>query len=276
MQTADIYAIFCEVNNIAFKKPKYTRKCPIPIIPRTEHVEAIIASSSKRMATIFRILSETAIEGYELEIIPQKQIDPEQGIISVVGVKRHLNGTYTLKTETAEMLRQYLAKHPEEYPFPKVKNIREAWMNSRKTTANKLGNPQIAKIPLKNLRNYAGAIFYLTMGKDPMQTMYFMRHSNLKTTTDYLRGLKEFTAKTELISKLVTTPEEALELINQGFKETSIFAQGTPNEKHILTEIQKIDVSEGVEERRESEQTKNRYEQLKTVMNLIYEGEKIE
>ena len=231
-QAADIYAIFCEINNILFKKPSYKRTSPIPLIPSPENVEAIISSSSKRMATVFRIMSETGIEGFELEIIPRNQIDSQQGIISVVGVKRHDNGTYKLKDSTAEMLRQYLAKHPEEYPFPKVKNTREAWMNSRETTASKLGKPELKKIPLKNLRNYAGAVFYTTMGKDPIQTMHFMRHKKLERTMDYLRGLTQFSANVTYISKVATTAEEAIELLNQGFKEEAIFG-----EKHLYRKL---------------------------------------
>jgi hypothetical protein len=41
----------------------------------------------------------------------------------------------------------------------------------------------------------------------------------------------------EKIGKVATTAEEAMELILQGFKEESVFAQGTPNENHILTKV---------------------------------------
>ena len=177
-------------------------------------------------------LSETGIEGYELEIIPRSQIDAEQGIISVVGVKRHDNGTYKLKEKTAELLRQYLAKHPEEYPSPKSRTQGKHGCKAEKQQQQNYDNPEINKIPLKNLRNYAGAIFYLTMGKDPIQTMHFMRHKKLERTMDYLRGLTEFTANAEYISKIATTAEEAIELLNQGFKK-----QDTFGEKHIYTKL---------------------------------------
>ena len=228
---ANAYEIFCAVNNMQYEKPKFAYKSPIPLIPKTEHINAIVANAPKRIGVIFKILSETAIEGYELEMIPMKQINAQDGILSVVGVKRHDNGTYKLKTQTAEMLRQYLATHQREYPFPKVASIRESWRCSRRTTAKKLCNPEILKIQMKNLRNYAGAIFYLTMGKDPIATMHF-RHKDIETTMDYLRGLTEFTANSEFVSKVATTAEEAIELLNQGFKEQAIFG-----EKHIFTKL---------------------------------------
>ena len=90
---------------------------------------------------------------------------------------------------------------------------------------------------MKSLRNYAGAVFYLTMGKDPIATKNFMRHKRLEQTMDYLRGIQEFSANAKKVSKLTSTPEETMELINQGFKEETVFYQGTPNEKHILSKI---------------------------------------
>jgi integrase len=228
----EAYNNFCESEGIAYTKPRYKRRSPIPLIPKTEDVQAIITNSSKRIAPIFQIVAETAIEGYELSLIPKQQINSEQGTLSVVGVKGHDNGTYRLKQPTAQMLREYLAKHPQEKPFPTVKSIREAWMHARASTAKKLCKPSIAQIPLRNLRNYAGAVFFLTMGKDPIQTMHFMRHKHLETTMDYLRGLTEFGANQEYISKIATTAEEAIELLNQGFKEEAIFG-----EKHLYRKL---------------------------------------
>jgi integrase len=184
------------------------------------------------MAVIYKIMTETAVEETELELTPRNQINTNTGTISIIGTKKHDNGTYKLKDQTKEMLNQYLATHTEEYPFPKAKSMRGAWIKSRKRTAKKLCNQELNKIPLKNLRNYAGAIYYLTMGKDPIATMHFMRHKELPTTMHYLKGLTEFTANAEYISKIATTAEEAIELLNQGFKEQSIFG-----EKHIYTKL---------------------------------------
>jgi integrase len=218
----EAYAIFCEQNNLKYTKPKYRTPAPIALIPKTEHVQAIIANSAKRIGVIFQIMSETAIEGYELQMTPRKQINAEEGIISVIGTKRHDNGTFKLKSQTAEMLRRYLATHTGEYPFPKVSNLKESWRHARKTTSEKLCNPEIMKIPLKNLRNYAGAIFYLTMGKDPIATMHYMRHKDIETTMDYLRGIQSFALKAELISKSVKlgepdTIKNIMELAQSGF-----------------------------------------------------------
>lgn len=244
---SESYRVFCTYNKIDFKKPTYYYDAPIPLIPKTEDVNAIIANSPRSYAVIFQILAETAIEGKELSDTPNTQIDFTTGKISVVGVKRHDNGTYKLKPETAEMLRQYITYHnrehkkpmihtfskdPSIYPFPNRKSMSQTWVKARRKASKKLCQPHLNKIQMKSLRNYAGAIFYLTMGKDPIQTMHFMRHKKLEQTMDYLRGLTEFTATTEKITKIATTAEEAIELLNQGFKEEAIFG-----EKHLYTKM---------------------------------------
>jgi integrase len=242
------YAVFCQANEIPFKAPKLNYESPIPIIPSTEEVNQIIGCASDNYATVFTIMKETAVESDELHKTPTKQIDREKGILSIVGNKQHANGTYNLDPQTATMLRICLDK-PEretnikrqrpknEYPFPTRKSIGNAWREARIKASRKYQNKNLLNIPLKNLRNYAGAVYYFTYGKDAIATQQFMRHKNLQQTSNYLRGLKGFTMRLQKIGKIATTAEEAMELILQGFKEESVFAQGTPNEKHILTKI---------------------------------------
>jgi len=130
-----------------------------------------------------------------------------------------------------------LARHDKEYPFPTARQLGNEWTRIKKRRARELNKPELLKINMKSLRNYAGAVFYLTMGKDPIATKNFMRHKRLEQTMDYLRGIQEFSANAKKVSKLTSTPEETMELINQGFKEETVFYQGTPNEKHILSKI---------------------------------------
>ncbi len=242
------YAVFCQANEIPFKPPKISYESPIPIIPSTEEVNQIIGCTSNNYATIFTIMKETAVESDELHKTSKNQIDKEKGILSIIGNKQHSNGTYNLTIQTATTLRIYLDKPEkktnfkrqipkEEYPFPTRKSISKAWLDARTKASIKYQNKNLLTIPLKNLRNYAGAVYYFTYGKDAIATQQFMRHKNLQQTSNYLRGIKGFTMRLQKIGKITTTAEETMELILQGFKEESVFNQGTPNEKHVLTKI---------------------------------------
>jgi len=210
------YDCLCKANQIEWKAPKYKWEEGTPIIPTTENVTKIISASTKRYATIFTILAEIGLEGQELHKLHRGKIDTEQGIISVEGCKGHASGTYKLKPRTAEMLREYIAKNPEEYPFPKPKIMSQIWQRVRNTLADNLKQPELKKIPMKNLRNYSGAKLYYSI-PDPIAVMRHLRHKKLETTMHYLRGIvingeEEYTVKT------ATNIKEATELLEHGFQ----------------------------------------------------------
>jgi len=234
----EAYVHFTRSNSIPYDRFKIKYEAPIPLIPSKENIEVIINNAPEKYYTPYKIMEETAIECEELYNVTLSRIDSKNGVISVTGTKQHMNGIYKLSDETANNLRIYLAKHTNTlHPFPKARDLGQEWTRIRKRRARELSKPDLMKVQLKALRNYAGAVFYLTMGKDPIQTKNFMRHKRLEMTMYYLRGIVEFTAHAKKITKLVNTPEEAMELINQGFKEETVFYHGTPNEKHILSKI---------------------------------------
>jgi integrase len=149
-------------------------------------------------------------------------IDTEQGTISIIGCKGHTNGVYKLKSSTAEMLRIYIAKNQDTYPFPTGRAIGQAWIYFRKRASEKLCEPELLKIQLKNLRNYSGAVFYNTKGKDPIATQRHMRHKRLDTTQHYLQGIittdnDEWTHKTVQLGT-PTTIKEIEELADLGYQ----------------------------------------------------------
>jgi hypothetical protein len=62
-----------------------------------ENVNLIMSNSGKRYATIFTILAEIETAPYELENATQNDLDLEQGIIKIRGVKGHASGNYKLR-----------------------------------------------------------------------------------------------------------------------------------------------------------------------------------
>jgi integrase len=249
------YATFCKENNTQFRKPKYHYEPPTIQIPRNEDINAIINNASKEAITCFKIMKETAIEATELHNTDLTMIDTSKpnAVLTVNGVKQHNNGIYYLSTGTSDMLRQLIKwrkdkkhkhnliapmhKNPEEYPFPTQNCLNDSWVRARRQASKKLAKPELENIELKDLRNFAGAVHYLTMGRDILETKKFMRHKKLEQTENYLKGIKDFALTSNKIGRTVSTPEEAMELILQGFKEEAVFYQGTPNKKHILTKL---------------------------------------
>jgi len=112
------YNNYAKANSIQWEKPRYKWERKIPLIPTTENVNRIIASCKPDYATIFTILAETGLEAYELATTRRTDIDAERGIINATGCKGHNSRSFKLKEKTAEMLRQYINRHPQQNPFP--------------------------------------------------------------------------------------------------------------------------------------------------------------
>jgi len=211
------YNSLCQTYGIKWEIPQFKWIEHIPIIPTTENVNKIISASTKKFATIFTILAEIGAEGQELHNTPRTDIDLERGIISIKGTKGHASGTYKLKAKTLDMLREYLAKHQEPYPFPRPKIMGQMWLQFRNQLADNIKQPELKNIPLKNLRNYSGAKLYDQL-KDPIAVMRHLRHKKLETTMHYLRAITINDEEEEYTVKTATNIKEATELLEHGFQ----------------------------------------------------------
>jgi integrase len=220
------YNYFVKANGLTWTKPKYKYDLKVPITPTRDQAEAIIASApSMNSATVFRILLETGFEGEELHCTKEKDIDTEQGIITVEGHKMHNGRSYKLKTSTAEMLRVYMRKHNRLHPFAKPSIMWQQWKIARTRASNKLSRPDLQKIPLKGLRNLSGIIMWQKT-RDPWTVMLHMGHKKLDTTQHYLRAMTTQLSQNldqEYITKAVqlgtqNTIKEIMELIEAGFR----------------------------------------------------------
>jgi hypothetical protein len=211
------YEWFAKTNGLTWQKPKYKYSTPTPIIPTTKQVERIISASTPKFSTIFKLMTETAVEGEELHRTHRNQYDTTQGIISIKGLKGHDSANYKLKPETAQLLREYMTKYTKEYPFPQPKVMSQMWVKARNKASQIHNDPTLKTIPMKNLRNYSGAQFYLNYERDAIGTMRHMRHKKLETTMHYLRAIV-LDQEPEYISRTAKTIEEDMQLINAGFQ----------------------------------------------------------
>ena len=221
LSTKNFYAYsydqFCKTQNIAWKKPYCIYTPKVPLIPSTENVNKILNCATARYTTIFSLLIETGAEAQELHRVKQADIDKENGIISITGIKRHDSGTYKLKERTVEMLRIYLSKNTEKYPFPKPKVMGQVWVETRKRASIKLCYAELRKISMRSLRNHSGAMLYYKT-RDPIGVKRHRRHKKLETTMHYLNGITVNGEEEEFICKTPTTVEEATQLIETSFQ----------------------------------------------------------
>jgi len=213
---ANDYNYYCITNQINWKKPTYRWERKIPLIPTTENIYKIISASCKKYATIFTILEETGLEGKELETTTRRDIDTEQGIINVQGCKGHNSRSLKLKQQTAEMLRAYLHKYTGEHPFPKSIRMGKVWRSTRDRLAEKVNQPQLKAIPLRNLRHHFATTTY-DRTKDILLVMQKLGHKKIETTMLYTQ-LVNFNEDEEYTHKTTSNVKEATDLIEHGFQ----------------------------------------------------------
>ena len=223
------YTWFCETNNIQNWTPtKYKTTEIIPIIPTRLKVETIISNAPKGYATVFKLLAETGAEPEELHKTNRHMISLEQRTITITGTKGHGTANYKLKPQTAEMLTEFLAKRPQEYPFPRGRMMTQRWIETRKKVSAKLNDPELNNIPLRSLRNYSAAQLYLSLPtRDIIHVMRHLRHKKIETTMHYIRGIVlDDEDEQEYDTTAVQTKEEAMNALNKGYTYTNTTPDG--------------------------------------------------
>ena len=210
------YEWYCKTNGLTWQKPKFKWHLGIPIIPTTSQVTKIISASTQRFATIYNLMAETGVEGEELHQTHRSQFDQTQNILQIKGLKGHGDYNYKLKPSIAEMLKEYLIRNPQDYPFPNPKTMAHMWITAR-TKASKLHNgPELLKIPMKNLRNYSGAQVYYKTASNIIAVMRHLRHKKLETTYHYLKAIN-LDEDPEYDTQIAQTKEEVVKLNNAGY-----------------------------------------------------------
>ena len=221
------YAHFCKANNITWERPYYEEVEKIVPTPTPDNVNAIINNASKSYATIFTILTEIGSNPKELSEITIDDIDQQKWTITITGKKRHLSGKYQLKPQAALMLKEYLETHKGQNPFPVSHAISQVWIDTKKRAAKKLSNPELLKIPLKNLRNYSASRVYLKSKNSFIAVMQHLRHRKYDTTAHYLRGFIATEENEGYETKMTKDENDVPTLQDNGYEYQFTTPQGT-------------------------------------------------
>jgi integrase len=215
------YNYYTKINNIPYIKPSFYSEKKLPKIPTKEQLLKIISNSSRKYATIFKILLETGIMPYELSRIKLEDIDVEKGVISVRGFKGHTSRIFKLKDETVAMLKEYLRRYgSSKQIFPSSLYMCKMWRRFKKKTATKLQDPSLSTIRLYDLRHfYATMLYYRT--KDILLVKQQLGHRKIETTMIYTQ-LVNFNEE-EYYSATARNVQEAQKLIENGFEYVTTF-----------------------------------------------------
>jgi integrase len=216
------YQCYCNANNIAYKKPKNQRVKPFAIhVPTEERINTVIACSGWVYSIVFS-LSKYGLRPQEISNLALRDLDLENGIITVPTSKLGNQRSLKLDTKTLEMLRSYVHRkkidNVNRKVFGSARKIKEKWRLYRKRAYDKFKDIELLKIRLYDLRHWYATTTYMKT-RDIFYVKYVLGHRNINNTLIYVHlanGLLSYSE--EYYSATAKTIEEARNLIESGFE----------------------------------------------------------
>ncbi len=198
----------------------YPRYDKLPKIPTEEKINMLISHAHTRMALFLSISKDLGSRPIELTWLKVKDIDLQTGTVNITGAKHTIGRNGKLKTNTLEMLRQYINnKHlnQDDRIFPtESEYISESYRKLRNTLAKKLQDPTIQQIRLYDFRHFYATMEYHKT-RDLLHVKARLGHKDLRTTLRYTQ-LLEALANDEYHCKTATNIKGASQLIENGFE----------------------------------------------------------
>ncbi len=216
LMAVNAYAFFANLNGIHWTPPKYKQERKLPFIPLESEIDALIASSSKKMAALLQLLKETGMRVGEACRLRWIDVDLEHNVITMNEPEKNSQPrAFKIDARLAGMLN--VLPRINEYVFAGLKP-RSAASNMiylRKRVAEKLQNPRILSIHLHSFRHWHATMEYHRT-KDLLHVMKRLGHKRIENTLLYTQ-LIQFESD-EYHSAVAETTDEARKLIEAGFE----------------------------------------------------------
>jgi len=216
------YQIFCEANNIPYKKPKNQPVKPYVIhVPTEEKINTVIACSGWVYSVVFS-LSKFGLRPSEISSLSLKNLDLERGLLTVPTSKMGNQRTLKLDNKTLDMLKAYIHKKRvrgiDQKLFASARKIKEKWRFYRQRAYEKFKDPELLKVRLYDLRHWFATSTYMKT-RDIFFVKYVLGHRSINNTMVYVHlanGLSNYSD--EWVCCVAKTLQEVCNLVEQGFE----------------------------------------------------------
>jgi integrase len=206
---------------IKFEKPRYRKIESLPFIPLESEIDALIAGTGHKTASLLQLMKETGMRCGEAWNTKWTDIDYERNTIVVSGPeKRSKSRILKLSNRLISVLNQlsknssYIFHTADKDPISSLAYARTNFEGQRKELAQKLQNPRLQQIHFHTLRRFYATKEYART-RDILHVMRQLGHSNIMHTLTYTH-LVDFPTD-DYICKVAKTIEEAQLLIENGF-----------------------------------------------------------
>jgi len=213
----NFYDAFARRMGISWQKPAYKPTEKLPFIPQEKHIDQLIYSGGKKMATILQLIKEMAWRIGEVRQLKWESIDSEKNrIILNNPEKRGYPRVFKASSELMTRIMALPRKSEKVFGEASRHSYEAGFLILRKRLARELNKPVFLKITFKSIRHWKATMLYHRT-KDILYVMKFLGHKNIKNTLVYTH-LIEFGAEEEYHVKVAKTVKEACELAKAGFQ----------------------------------------------------------
>jgi integrase len=218
----EAYQYYTNSNAIAYKKPKKLRVEPFVIhVPTEQRIDKVIACCGWVYSVAFS-LSKYGLRPDELSKLTLRNLDLENGKLTVPTSKLGAQRTLTLKSQVVDMLKEYVAKKglidPDCRLFALARKIKGSWI-----AYEKFRDSELLKIRLYDLRHWFATMTYLKT-RDIFYVKYAIGHKRIDNTLIYVHLAKAFENYSgDYVCKVAKSVAEASELIEAGFEYVTEF-----------------------------------------------------
>jgi integrase len=210
------YNCFAKMNGITWNPPRYKPTGKLPFIPLESEIDALIASTGRKMGCLLQLLKETGMRIGEVLALKWTDVDLERRVILVNNPEKGGNPRALKASGKLVAMINRLPKTNDKL-FGKMipKTAGSSLIRLRKRVSMKLQNPRIRRIHFHTLRHWRATMEYHKT-KDILHVMKMLGHRNIQTTLLYTQ-LVSFEGD-EFHSAVAETVEEAQKLVETGFE----------------------------------------------------------
>jgi integrase len=228
------YEGFALKNGISWAKPNYKQSSPLPFVPHESELDALIAGSGKKTATLLRLLKETAMRLGEAWQVEWKDFDStNRTVMCKYPEKNSRSRAFNISADLTLMLqsmpqrsqfifscsRQPTSREDHKTHMSNLKKQKGLLGHQRRRISIKLKNPRINEINYHSFRHWKATQLY-HQTKDILYVMKYLGHREVKNTLIYidLETISFPHGGDDFHAKIARTEQEAIKLIEAGFE----------------------------------------------------------
>jgi integrase len=210
------YDRFAKMDGITWNPPRYKPIEKLPFIPHESEIDALIASTGKKMSCLLQLLKETGMRIGEALALKWIDVDLERHVLSANNPEKGGKPrAFKISGKLVAMINKLPKTGEKLFGKIKVKTAGSSLIKLRKRMSEKLQNPRIRRIHFHTLRHWKATMEYHKT-KDILHVMQMLGHRNIQTTLVYTH-LVSFEGD-EFHSAVAETIEEVKKLVEAGFR----------------------------------------------------------